>query len=370
MIIRRITLYPSPIRLKEPFIISLGKLDYAENLIVAIECDDGNIGYGECSPFLTIHGENIQTCLEMGKILASQLLNQNPIDLATIHALLQKVMYGNTAIKSAFEMACYDLAAKSINQPLYRYLGFNRSQLHPLQTDYTISFSNIDKMAADAQWIINQGFQIVKVKLGGDINDDYERIKQIRSVIGMDIPLRLDANQGWTKDDAIQLLQRLEPFNILQCEEPISRKHFMELPEIRRQSPIPIMADESCYDEIDAQRLIALAACDRINIKLSKSSGLFSAIQILTLAEKHSIPLQFGGFLESRLGFTAIAHLAQCCKENPMIDFDTPLMFSEDPIEGGIQYLANGFIEMPETPGIGAAPKESYLKSIKSYIIE
>lgn len=121
------------------------------------------------------------------------------------------------------------------------------------------------------------------------------------------------------------------------------------------------MADESCLDHHDAERLIQLEACDLINIKLGKSSGLHKAMKIAQLANYSRIGLQIGGFLESRLAFTASAHLAYACGIGTAIDFDTPLMHAEDYIEGGIVYHPGGAITLPETPGLGASVDATYL---------
>ena len=122
------------------------------------------------------------------------------------------------------------------------------------------------------------------------------------------------------------------------------------------------MADESCGDDHDAQRLIDLKACDYFNIKMGKSGGIFEALKIISVAEKASIKLQVGGFMESRLATTAFVHFAYASNAIVHFDFDTPLMIAEDPVTGGMQYKANGIIEIDETPGIGAAIDEAYLK--------
>ncbi len=122
--------------------------------------------------------------------------------------------------------------------------------------------------------------------------------------------MRIDANQGWTPEQAILVLNALCDANIQHCEEPIPRWQFMEMRRVKEASPIPIMADESCCDHHDAERLIALDACQRFNIKLGKSGGLFKAKKIIALAEAAGMEVQIGGFLESRLAWTAAAHLA------------------------------------------------------------
>ena len=136
----------------------------------------------------------------------------------------------------------------------------------------------------------------------------------------------------------------------------------MELRRVKEASPIPIMADESCCDHHDAERLIVLGACQRFNIKLGKSGGLFKARKIIALAEAASIDVQIGGFLESRLAWTAAAHLAQTSACAKYCDMDTPLMFTADPVIGGIVYSEGGVITLPEGIGLGASIDPAFLR--------
>lgn len=365
--IGQIEIYQSRIKLREPFVISLGQIDYAENIIVVIRTDNGLTGFGECSPFKTINGESMETGYIVGRYLGKALLGRDPRNLKECSLLMDKVIYGNASIKSAFDIALYDIAARHAGVPLYRYLGGNNHKV--MATDYTVSINNVSKMVQDAKRIKSDGFQVIKVKVGGSKEEDVERIRLIREAIGPAIPLRIDANQGWKANTAVDILKELAPFHIQHCEEPIPRWDFMKLPEIRKKSPIPIMADESCCDHHDARRLIALGACDSLNIKLGKSSGFFKALQIIQHAEKAKIPVQVGGFLESRLGFTASAHLALVSDSIMFYDFDTPLMFVEDPVAGGILYGRNGNITVPETPGLGASADAGYLKGLPQCMI-
>ncbi len=348
-----------PVKLLEPFVISLGSFESANNVVVVIRTDSGLTGFGECSPFLSINGESMETCQVVGMYLAKMLIGQNPADIQFAAQRMDRVIYGNSSIKSAFDMALYDLASQESGLPLFAFLGGKNDK--ELVTDYTVSLDDKHKMVADAISIKERGFQTIKVKLGESCEKDVERIRLIRAAVGAEIPLRIDANQGWDPATAIAILQALEPFHIQHCEEPIPRWNFMELPTVRRHSPIPIMADESCGDHHDAKRLIELGACDLINIKLGKSSGIFNALKIIQLAEKAGIQLQIGGFLESRLGFTAAAHLALVSENIRYCDFDTPLMFTEDPISGGITYGKSGVISLPDAIGLGASVDEDYL---------
>lgn len=365
--IGQIEIYKLRIPLKEPFVISLGVIENAENILVIIRTDRGITGYGECSPYMTINGESVDSCFIVGQYIAMMLKNRDPLLIEDCTRAMDSLIYGNSSIKSAFDMALHDIAAQNAGLPLYKFLGGKNNKV--LTTDMTVSIGEPGKMAADALKFMNEGFPVIKVKLGQAKDKDIERIKAIRNAIGMDIPLRIDANQGWKVNTAIETLNALARFNIQHCEEPIARWNFMKLGKVRKNTPIPIMADESCCDHHDAKRLIDLNACDYLNVKLGKSSGIVKAKKIIRIAEKAEIKMQVGAFMESRLGITAAAHLALTSKEIIYCDFDTPLMFTEDPVTGGIIYKEDGVMEIPETPGLGASIEGDWLEKAEKIII-
>lgn len=354
----RIALDQLSIPLKAPFITSLGALDKVEGVVVSIGTDDGPVGQGECNPFWTINGETAETCLAVGAHLAHAMLRRDALDIEGAHAVMDRLIFGNNSIKSAFDIALHDIAAQQAGKPLADFLGGDRTL--QLVTDYTVSIGSPERMAQHAKAIVDAGFTVIKVKVGGVPNEDIERIRAIRSAIGDRVPLRIDANQGWSPEQAIVVLNALRDAGIQHCEEPIPRWQFMEMRRVKDASPIPIMADESCCDHRDAERLIALGACQRFNIKLGKSGGLHKARKIIALAEAAGITVQVGGFLESRLAWSAAAALATTSSCVQYCDMDTPLMFTEDPVEGGITYGDAGTILLPEGPGLGARLKGSF----------
>lgn len=364
--IQSVELYKLFIPLKEPFVISLGTIHNVQNVVVIIRTADGCAGYGECSPYMAINGESVDTCFIVGQYFAQVLKGKVALDIAGCIEAMDKTIYANSSIKSAFDIALYDIAAQHSGVPLYKFLGGEMNKV--LETDMTVSIGDPQKMKADAMRFKGEGFPAIKVKLGGTKEEDVTRIKAIREGIGMEHPLRIDANQGWnTVDNAIAILQALSEFNIEHCEEPISRHRFMELSKVSAASPIPVMADESCGDEWDAERLIQLKACAMFNIKLGKSGGFYKGKKIAALGAAAGMHMQVGGFMESRLGMTAAAHLALCNDHIHHCDFDTPLMFTEDPVIGGIKYLEKGVIDVPEVPGLGAVIDESYLRNTEKW---
>lgn len=367
IIIQQIEIYKLLIPLKEPFITSLGREDFAANIVVVIRTDQGITGFGECSPYLPINGESIDTCFIVGQYFAKVFKNKNALDIKIRIADMDKIIYGNTSIKSAFDIALYDIAAQHAGMPLYKFIGGENNKT--IITDYTVSIGDPEKMAADAVKIKHEGYPAIKIKLGRDGKTDVQRIKAIREAVGNEIPLRIDANQGWKVKEAIETLNALAAFDIQYCEEPIARWKFMKLPKVKKNSPIPIMSDESCGDHHDAERLIELKACDLFNIKLGKSGGIYNALKIARLAEAADIEMQVGAMLESRLGMTAFAHFALSSPLIRHFDFDTALMFRDDPVSGGIIYEKNGVIKMPKANGIGATIDESWLRKMEKVVL-
>lgn len=366
-VISSIEIYKLSIPLKQPFVISLGPQYDADNIIVVIHTKEGITGWGECSPYMSINGESMDTCFIVGHYLAKALKGREALDIEGCTKAMDGIITRNENIKSAFDMALYDIAAQHAQQPLYKFLGGSKNKL--ISTDMTVGLGSPEKMAKEALEYKQAGFPSIKVKLGTTTADDVARIKAIRTAIGNEHPLRIDANQGWSVDTAIATLQALGSYNIEHCEEPIARWNFMELPEVRKNSPIKIMADESCFDQHDATNLARIDAVDYFNIKLGKSGGIYNALQIIETAKANNIHLQVGCFMESRLAITALVHFAYSSDLIVHYDLDTPLLLKEDPVVGGMVFKENGIVEIDDTPGIGARIDESYLEKCEKVVL-
>jgi L-alanine-DL-glutamate epimerase-like enolase superfamily enzyme len=272
----------------------------------------------------------------------------------------------NSTVKSAFDMALYDLASKEAGLPLYQFLHGSRK---PLETDLTIGIGEPEVMAAKALEFKNKGVRIIKIKLGKNGPQDVERVKLIRQAVGDSLVLRIDANQGWDPDTARDALLAMGRFNIQFCEQPMRHWNDHLLPELKSISPVKIMADESVFDHHDALRLIKADACDYVNIKFSKSGGILEALKINQVCAENNIPCMMGGMLESRLALTAFAHFASAQDNIFYYDLDTCLLGHKiDPVTGGVKY--RGYhLELPEVPGIGADVEEEFLKGCEQTMV-
>ncbi len=349
-----------------PFTIATGTMEFAQNILIKIHTSEGIIGYGECSAFPMIVGETQTSCYHHAMDFAAFWKGKNPLAIADRLKELDNIIAGNYTIKSAFDIALYDIAAKAANQPLYAFLGGRQKAI---ESDLTIGIDSPENMAKEAISFKQKGVHVIKVKLGKEPSVDIERIKQIRNAIGNQIKIRIDANQGWTKEDALMVLQNLAPFDIEFCEQPMHKYYDDYLPALCAASPIPIMADESVFTHHDARKLIANKACHLINIKFSKSGGIHEAIKIHDIAMEHNIACMMGGMLESRLALSAKMHFVMAKNNIKYYDMDTCLLgHLEDPIIGGVQF--NGMhLSIGDQPGIGAEVDQSYLSKLEHCVI-
>jgi L-Ala-D/L-Glu epimerase len=366
MTIRHIAIYKLSIPMV-PFTIATGTMDFAQNIFIRIFTGENIYGVGECSAFPMIVGETQATCFAMAQDFAKIWKGKNPLDIPERMAELHAFTAGNSTIKSAFDMALYDLAAKHAGLPLYQFLGAKNTKR--LETDLTIGIAAPADMAAQAADFEARGVRIIKVKLGKSANEDIERIKQIRQSVSPHIQLRIDANQGWSFEDAKKVLTALAPYDIEFCEQPMRTFNDHLLPALKQISPIPIMADESVYHHLDAARMIRTNSCSSVNIKFSKTGGLLEAIAVNAVCAAAHIPCMMGGMLESRLALSAFAHFATAFDNVSYYDMDTCLLgHTEDPVTGGVQY--NGFfVELPTGHGIGADINDQYLLSLEQTMI-
>jgi o-succinylbenzoate synthase len=313
--------YKAP--LKKPFITALRTVYVLEDLIVQIECDDGTIGYGEAVPTPAITGETFASMQSAIKLIFENIKNMDIDDFDTIIQTIHKSIAKNTSAKAAIEIALYDIKAKSQNQPLYKLLGASPTTLH---TDITISLNNIDMMVRDSLEAIDLGYKHLKIKIGDDVSTDIARVQEIyQATKAYDISLRLDANQGWSANECVRLLNEIQnqqiPIEFI--EQPVYAKDYQALQYIKQRVQIPILADESIYDIYDAKILLDMGAIDYINIKLAKCGGISQALSIANLAKEYDTKCMIGCMLEGPLSIAAAASVAASMPEViTMIDLD------------------------------------------------
>lgn len=363
MLITHIAIYRFSIPMV-PFTIATGTMDHAQNVFIRVHTDAGFYGVGECSAFPMIVGETQDTCLLMAREFAKLWKGKNALDIPARLQQLHDFTAGNTTIKSAFDMALYDIAAKNAGLPLYKFLG---GQKREVETDITIGIDKPEVMAQKAMEFKQLGAAILKVKLGKNAAEDIERIKQIRDAVGDEMKIRVDANQGWSFDDAVFALQALGKYDIEFCEQPMRTWYDDKLPKLMKLSPVKIMGDESIYNHHDARKQIESGSCHYINIKLAKSGGMLEAKQIHDLAAEKVIPCMMGGMLESRIALSAKLHFVYASPNIKFYDMDTCMLGHKvDPCIGGVTYDGY-FLNINDAPGIGADADEAFLSKCEFF---
>ena len=353
MKIAKIETFKVAIPLKKPFKTALRTVNIAQSLIVKITCENGIIGWGEAPPTVVITGESLSSIESaIHDVLKPYLEKQNLLSYEAIFQGLQTNLIANPSAKAAIDMALYDCLSQECKLPLYQFLGGYKNKI---ETNFTVSVNGPEEMGEDAVSYVNQGFNVLKVKVGkDDILTDIERICEIRKRVGNSVKLRLDANQGWQPKEAIQAIRKMEALdlNIELVEQPVKAWDIQGLKQVTDSVDTMIMADESVFSPKQAFDVIKTRSADLINIKLMKSGGIYQAQIINQFAEVCGMECMVGSMIETRIGITAATHFAASKKNITRFDFDAPLMLAKDVVEGGIKYIGRK-IEIPSTPGLG-----------------
>ncbi|MGC8895891.1 MAG: dipeptide epimerase [Candidatus Bathyarchaeia archaeon] len=348
--IQQIEVYLVTLRYREPFRIAPEAHTESQNIIVKIVTDYNVIGWGESSPSKRVTGETAETVINVIDKIAPKLIGMCPLRIEQTVEAMDSIVKDNPAAKAAIDIALHDIIGKTARKPLFMLMGGYRTQV---LTDITLGIKSPKEMAKDAEKAIKRGFKALKVKVGVNLTEDVERIRLIREAVSEDAQIRIDANQGWTPKQAIEALNKMEKFNIQFAEQPVPAENLKGLIEVKRNSPIPIMADESIHSPQDAIRLIKAEAVDLINIKLMKSGGILKGRKIAEIAEAASIPCMIGCMGESEIGIAAGAHLAAAVKNIQYADLDSDLLLKDKLVKKGGTKIKNSMRTFPRQNGLG-----------------
>jgi o-succinylbenzoate synthase len=338
--------------LHTPFVTALRTATHAESLLVSIT-DDSFTGWGEAPQVWKVTGESLagaQACVE-GPI-ATALNGLGPDDLTEALRRVQGAAQANFGAKAAVDVALHDLAARRLGLSLHGFLG---STVASVRTDVTLSAGDPESLVAAGLARIADGFDVLKVKVGtGDGTADFERVRRIREAVGPDPRLRLDANQGWNRRDAVTAIRAMEDAgcDIELVEQPVAAPDLEGMAWISDRVSTPILADESVYGVRDLVAVIRHGAADLVNVKLAKCGGLGPARTLLELAREHGLGSIVGTMMESHVGVGAAAALVAAYPTTAVNDLDAAWWLKESPVAGGIRYEGS-LIHLPTTPGLG-----------------
>lgn len=353
-------IYRLNIPFTQPLKVAIGEITSAANTVIKISTDAGLVGWGEASPAAYITGDSQATNYQTAQQLAVLIKGRDPLEIESRMAEINGFIVGEPSIRSAFDMALYDIAAKAANMPLYQFLG---GSLREIRTDLTIGMQDtVEQTVVQAQAILDAGFDAIKMKVGRPGLEDVAHVKAVRELVGPAIHIKIDSNQGWDYPAAVANITAMKSLDLQYSEQPLAVWDFENLARLRDKVDLPICADESVFTDKDALKLIKLGAADYLNIKLGKAGGIHTGLKINAIAEAAGCKCMIGCFGESRLALSAAAHLAMARPNITFLDLDSAYAFKSDPVIGGMRYDENvgGVIHLAEGPGLGAEFDESF----------
>ena len=332
--------YPYELELRHTFTVASYSRNSTPGVQVRIDYD-GLTGYGEASmpQYLGQTVQSVTSFLE--KVDLGQF--PDPLKLEDILAYVDSLSPGDTAAKAAVDIALHDLAGKILGQPWYRIWGYDPAKAP--STTFTIGIDTPD-VVREKTLECAEKFNILKVKVG--LDNDEQMIKTIREVT--DLPLAVDANQGWTdRSKALDEIFWLHENGVVMVEQPMATDRLDDIAWITEHAPVPIFADESVQRVTDIPRLAG--AFSGINIKLMKCTGMREAHKMVDVTRSLGLKVMLGCMTETSCAVSAAAQLS------PAVDFadlDGNLLISNDLFKG--VEVVNGRLTLPDLPGIGVLP--------------
>lgn len=335
------TYYSYNLAFQHPFTISSGTKTHQPTLIVELEYR-GLKGYGE-APAISYYHIPVEKMIEDLESKKKFIENFAFTDPQRYWHYLHHLLPHNSFLVCALDLAAWDLFGKIKQKPLCQLWGLDAAK-GPM-TDYTIGIDSIEKMVTKMR---EKPWPIYKVKLGAskDMDTDIRIMKALREGAEEHTLFRVDANAGWTLEEAIKKIPLLKELGVEFVEQPLAKDNWEGMKTLYQQSSLPLIADESCVHEQDVGK--CKGHFHGINIKLTKCSGLTPARRMIDSARQAGMKVMVGSMNESTVGSAAIAHLLPLLD---YVDMDGPLLLKED-LATGIQFN-QGKITIPSSPGLG-----------------
>ena len=367
MKITRIETIPVQVPIRAEFQIqgSLGSHTESPFLILRVHTDEGIAGLGEVSCTALWSGEDAVTATHLiHRYLEPVLTGEDPRDIERLTIKMRRTLAGNPFTKSGVEIALWDILGKSVGLPVYRLLGGAVRARIPIKM--SVSGASPERAAELARFAISRGLTALKVKTGIEPEADVARVRAVRAAVGDAFRVGVDANGGWSPRVAIQTIRRLAAeCNIFFAEQPVAPLDMQWLVDVRRNVPVPVMADESCYTLQDAMALARAGAADILSLYIGKGGGIGPARKVAAVAEAAGLTCTVGSNLELGVASAAMAHVAAACPgigaEEFPCDILGPLAYEHDLLAGAPFDFRGGSVKAPDGPGLGIALDEEML---------
>ena len=364
MKITRVETIPVEVPLKEGLTTKTagGEHVVSPYVVVRVHTDAGLVGLGEATLSPRWSGETSPGCVAaIEGLIGPAITGQDPIAITALRRTIDGTIRHNPFAKAAVEMALWDIAGKAAGQPVYQLLGGKVKEELPMKM--VVGAFPVDQAVALAQRFLDWGATCLKVKVGLDPTTDIARVHAVREAAGPDIPIGIDANQGWDLATARRCLADMG--DLLFAEQPVPTTDPRDLARLRGDTRIPIMADESVFTLQDARRLTELGACYILSVYPGKHAGIAATREIAHVARAAGVVCSMGSNLELGIATAAMLHLAAA---EPSLDdarypgdYLGPLYHQADLLKEPLQ-LGPSVARVPDGPGLGVELDEDQLE--------
>ncbi|MBN1902094.1 dipeptide epimerase [Candidatus Sumerlaeota bacterium] len=330
------------LNLRDPFGVAPYTRTRKQVLLLIMEDKDGAY-YGEASPS-KYYNESLSSVRAAFDKVKKLLVEKEFFHIQPLMKRIRAKIPKDNAARAMIEMAIFDYIGKKTGLPLYKYLG-----LYPpngMQTSFTIGIDSLEKMLEKVEVAVKE-YPVLKIKLGRDPKHDIQVMKEIRKRTGG--ALRVDANGGWSLNDAVKCIRILADLGVEYVEQPLAMGALKDLRELKKKSPLPIFIDEDVHRCDTFPEILDL--CHGINLKLIKTGGILEALKMVANAETFGLKTMLGCMIETSVAISAAAHIGSLFD---YLDLDGNLLLANDPFDG--VKVKKGGLNMPDRPGLGVAP--------------
>jgi L-alanine-DL-glutamate epimerase-like enolase superfamily enzyme len=354
-----------PLKPESHFRSTLAAMEFCDPVLVRIHTDEGIVGLAEAPAKPHIYGETQQSIVTaIEEKLSPSLIGMNPFDLERIHYRMDSLKQ-NLAAKASIDIALHDIIGKQIGLPIYRMLGgWNDGKV---SVSWMMGTKGPEEMGSEARRLYDSGFRVFKIKVGEDPQQDVINFRAIRSAVGNDATLYIDANQAYSPPDAIKAIRAMEQFGLAWAEEPVSISAGKRRLKVAQSISVPISGDESCLTPNMVAREIEDGVIGLVVLKVART-GYYQSRKIIHLCEQAGMPCLVGSQGDTGIGTIASVHLAKAFRQIRYPIENTYFLRLEDDILKEPLTIKNGFIEISEKAGLGVEIDEEKLKRYRVHL--